>query len=273
MSHDKTLIVSDLDGTLLRSDKSLSDRSRRALIAARGVGMRTAAASARPLRLVDQVINDASVLFDALILSNGAAVIDPADRRTLYESRLSVQDATRIIDLVRSRWPTVGFGWELGTHFIGDATFVKLSLQADILRDPVAEDVASLPLTGVHQLVFAVPGITPADILTQVARMIGDDYWVTDSNGGVIEVSTAAVTKAEGARWWAQSLGLTMENVVAFGDELNDVPLLQAAGRGYAMAGAIPSVQASAGCLAAGNDEDGVARIVEELVTRNGPLA
>lgn len=270
MPHDGTLIVSDLDGTLLRSDKSVSDRTRRALVAARAAGLRTAVASARPLRLVDQVIDDAPALFDALIVSNGAAVIDPAGRTTLHENRLSVDDAERIIDLVRAAWPTAGFGWELGTHFIGDAPFVELSREAGILRDPVAEDVAPLPHTGVHQLVFAVPGITPADMVAPVARMIGADYWVTDSNGGVVEISTAAVTKAEGARWWAQSLGHTLADVVAFGDELNDVPLLQAAGHGYAMANATPHVQASAGRLAAGNDDDGVARVIEELVARNG---
>lgn len=270
MPHDGTLIVSDLDGTLLRSDKSVSDRTRRALIDARAAGLHTAVASARPLRLVDQVIDDAAALFDALIVSNGAAVIDPSARTTLYENRLSVDDASRIIDLVRSTWPGAGFGWELGTHFIGDASFVDLSREESILRDPVAEDVMPLPHTGVHQLVFAVPGVRPAALVADVARMIGADYWVTDSNGGVVEISTAAVTKAEGARWWAQSLGRTLTDVVAFGDELNDVPLLQEAGHGYAMANAAPHVQSFATRLTSSNDDDGVARVVEELIARNG---
>lgn len=269
MRRSGTLIVSDLDGTLLRSDKSLSDRTRRALIAARETGLHTAVASARPLRLIDQVIVDTATLFDVLIVSNGAAVIDPADRTTLHEHRLSVLDASRIIELVRERWPQAGFGWELGTHFIGDSSFVELSRRFTILRDPVVEYVTSSPHTGVHQLVFAVPGIAPADLIEPVGRILGAGYWVTDSNGGVVEISTSAVTKAEGASWWAQSLGRTLADVVAFGDELNDVPLLREAGQGYAMANAGLHVQRFAQSTTATNDDDGVAYVIENLIARN----
>ena len=267
---NQTLIISDLDGTLLRSDKSLSERTRRSLLAAREAGLRTAVASARPLRLVDQVIDDAASLFDALIVSNGAAVIDASRRETLHENRLPAEDSDRIIDIIRGAWPNAGFGWELGTHFVGDQAFVELARDTAILRDPVEEETSAVPHTGVHQLVFAVVDIPPADMVGEVSRMLGADYWVTDSNGGVVEISSSTVTKAEGARWWAESIGKTLADVVAFGDELNDAPLLRDAGRGYAMANAALHVQSVADGTTASNDEDGVAIVIEQLVTRNG---
>ena len=270
MPDNQTLIISDLDGTLLRSDKSLSERTRRSLLAAREAGLRTAVASARPLRLVDQVIDDAASLFDALIVSNGAAVIDASRRETLHENRLPAEDSDRIIDIIRGAWPNAGFGWELGTHFVGDQAFVELARDTAILRDPVEEETSAVPHTGVHQLVFAVVDIPPADMVGEVSRMLGADYWVTDSNGGVVEISSSTVTKAEGARWWAESIGKTLADVVAFGDELNDVPLLRDAGRGYAMANAALHVQSVADGTTASNDEDGVAIVIEQLVTRNG---
>lgn len=273
MPHDGSLIISDLDGTLLRSDKSVSPRTRGALEAARAAGFRTAVASARPLRLIDQVLADAASLFDVLIVSNGAAVIDPRDRATLHEHRLPVDAAAAVIARIRSRWPEVGFGWELGTHFIGDAAFVELCRRMTILRDPVVEEVSPAPATGVHQLVFAAPGAVPAQLVDEVGAMLGGDYWVTDSNGGVVEISAARVTKAEGARWWADSLGHGLEEVVAFGDELNDIPLLRAAGRGYAMANAAEHVRLTAHATTASNDDDGVALVLESLVAARGGRA
>lgn len=268
MHRSRTLIVSDLDGTLLRSDKSVSDRTRRSLIAAREAGLRTAVASARPLRLIDDVLGDITTLFDVLIVSNGAAVIDPASRTTIYEHRLSVEDAIGTIQRIRQQWPTAGFGWELGTHFISDQTFIDLSRRTTILRDPVVEEVTPFPRAGVHQLVFAVPGAAPAALVETAGETIGGGYWVTDSNGGVVEISTSAVTKAEAARWWAQSIGRSLADVVAFGDELNDLPLLQEAGMGYAMGNAAPHVQRVAQRTTGTNDDDGVAVVIENLIAQ-----
>lgn len=256
-------MVTDLDGTLLRTDKTVSERTVSALTAARAAGMRTAVATARPLRLAQQVLGDAAGLFDALIVSNGAAAINPASGRTLHETPLPVAAAGAAIAQLRQRWPAAGFGWEYGSHFRSDAAFVELCKREAILRDPAADDVAESPDRGVHQLVFAVAGLVPAELVAEAQRLLGDELWVTDSKGGVVEVSPASVTKAAGAAWLADSLGLELGDVVAFGDELNDLPLLAAAGRGYAMANAEAHIRAAASDIAPSNDEDGVARVLE----------
>lgn len=263
------LIVSDLDGTLLRSDKTVSERTRSSLIAAREAGIPVAAASARPFRLINDVLGKDAILFDAFIVSNGAAIIDVPTREVLHERLLSDVSCTYLIGLIRACWPAAGFGWELGTHFVGDAPFVHLTRQSNILRNPVIEETSAAPQADVHQLVFAVPGLSTTDLIDSTISLLGADYDVTDSSGGVIEIALPTATKLHGAQLWALSLGLELSHVVAFGDELNDLLLLESAGEGYAMANAIPRVRDAARYVTASNDQDGVALIIEQILARS----
>jgi hydroxymethylpyrimidine pyrophosphatase-like HAD family hydrolase len=81
-------------------------------------------------------------------------------------------------------------------------------------------------------------------------------------------MSAAGVTKASTLELLCAELGVQAHEVVAFGDMPNDIPMLTWAGTSYAMAGAHASTIAAAGRTAPGNDEDGVARVLEELFLR-----
>jgi hydroxymethylpyrimidine pyrophosphatase-like HAD family hydrolase len=82
---------------------------------------------------------------------------------------------------------------------------------------------------------------------------------------GLVEISAAGVTKAAGLAWYCERAGVTAEEVVAFGDMPNDVPMLTWAGRGVAVANAHPAVLAIADEVTSANTEDGVAAYLEKL--------
>ncbi|MDO9396338.1 MAG: HAD hydrolase family protein [Herbiconiux sp.] len=268
MRPDVRLVVTDLDGTLLTTRKTVSAVSVSALSDARAAGLQLAVASARPYRLVQDVLPaPVLALFDAVIVSNGAAVIRPLDDSVLHESTLRRAASAFSIETLRATWPTAGFGWESGTEFSSDDVLLRLAGAGTILRDPHPDRVLPLPAGPVHQLVMAVPGAAPRSLLASTAAILGPEYTVTDSLGGVVEISPAGVSKASAADWWARSTGATLADVVAFGDEHNDLPLLRAAGIGVAMANARDEVRAAAASTTLTNDQDGVAVALRALLS------
>lgn len=268
MPHNSVrAVITDLDGTLLGHDKTISPRTEAALQAVRGAGFLVAAASSRPLRLVEEVLGAHIGLFDATMVSNGAAVFDRAGA-VLRESLLPEAESETIIARLREHWPESGFGWELGTYFASDGRFLELTRAGGILRDPSAERVTEIPAQGVHQLVMAVPGALPRSIVQTVAEALGAGYTVTDSSGGVVEISSAAVSKAGAARWWSHSIGSSLADTVAFGDEHNDLSLIVAAGHGVAMGNAIDEVKDAADEVTGTNDDDGVAVVLERILAQ-----
>lgn len=263
-----TALVTDLDGTLLDSGKRISERSREVLARARGAGLRLAVASARPWRLIADVLGADLALFDAAIVSNGSATIELPSRRVIAEDLIAPHHVARLMALLRREWPDAGFGWELGEEFGCDDAFAVIARGQRILRDSSGGATSGLPPTPVHQLVAARPNRWPAEFLDRAAHVAGADYAVTDSDGGVIELSSATAGKSPAAARWAQLVGSSLAELAAFGDEHNDVPLLQEAALGVAMGNASDEARAAACLIAPGNDEDGVAVIIEEILNR-----
>jgi Cof subfamily protein (haloacid dehalogenase superfamily) len=270
---DLHLLVTDLDGTLLTTRKTVSVATIAALTEAREQGMRLAIASARPYRLVQSVLSaEVLALFDAAIVSNGAAVLRPSDRKVLQESTLAALAAALSIQALRMEWPAAGFGWESGTEFSSDHVLLRLAETATILRDPHPNRVLPAPAGPIHQLVMALPDATPRTLLPRASAILGPDYTVTDSLGGVVEISSSSVSKATAAQWWARSQGAGLSDVIAFGDEHNDLPLLRRAGLGVAMANAANDIQAAADATTLTNDQDGVAVALRRLLSGDRDL-
>jgi HAD superfamily hydrolase (TIGR01484 family) len=107
--------------------------------------------------------------------------------------------------------------------------------------------------------------MTSQQMVTAVEDLLVDmDIEVTYStNNGLIEISAAGVTKASGLAWVCSRLAVTAEKVVSFGDMPNDVPMLEWAGHGVAMANAHDDLLAVADEVTAPNSEDGVAQVLE----------
>ena len=108
--------------------------------------------------------------------------------------------------------------------------------------------------------------IEPEPFWQRVEQVVGERVVTTWSSvGTLVEISAAGVTKATTLAVLAAELGVGPDEVVAFGDMPNDLPLLEWAGTSYAMANAHPSVRELADRVAPANDEDGVATVLADL--------
>ena len=259
-------VVTDLDGTLLDPAGRVTPRTAAALATARRHGVLVAAASARPLRLVEEALGEHLGLFDALLVSNGASTVALPGRAVVDEAPLTNPVALRLIDQLRCTWPDAGFGWEVGSRFEHDTAFADIATRRAIVRTLEGAPVPR-PVGAAHQIVVAWPDGHPAERLDAVRHTVGGgDVVVTDSAGGVVELSAAGADKAAAMLRWTEFSGISRRDVIAFGDQTNDVTMLTAAGFGVAMGNARESVKQVAAAHTLGNAEDGVAAAIETFL-------
>ena len=257
------LVATDLDGTLLRSDGTGSERTAEALRAVRSQGIRTVLVTARPPRWLDplgDLVGDGGVA----ICGNGAFVYDVPNRKVLSHRGIRPEAVAEIVADLRRELPGVTFAAERTTGFaLEDAYESQHPVPVDAVRGPIPSADAGV----VGKLLGRHPSMSEAEFLERVADVVGTRGIVAYSGaGGLAEISAPGVTKAAGLESWCADLGLDAADVWAFGDMPNDLPMIAWAGTSFAVANAHPDVLAAADHVCPSNDEDGVAQVLERLV-------
>jgi Cof subfamily protein (haloacid dehalogenase superfamily) len=262
------LIATDLDGTLLRSDGSLSERSRAALKAARQAGLELICVTGRPPRRVREVAHDAG-LSGLCICSNGALIYDLASESVVSQTRLSAAVAHALVRGLRDAAPGVSFAVEAGLDYgreLDYAVYDQIDRVSDEMR---RDDAIALSAEGVTKLLVQHPELSHEELLAITSRIAAEAAVVTHSTTQMVEVSAAGVTKSMALAQLCQERSIGQDEVIAFGDMPNDLPMLRWAGHAVAVANAHPEVRAAADEIAGTNDEDGVADVLARLA-RNG---
>jgi Cof subfamily protein (haloacid dehalogenase superfamily) len=257
------LIASDLDGTLLRPDETVSERTRAALAAAKEAGITVVLVSGRPARSLGPIAERIGVGGIA-ICANGAIVWD-LDAGTMVDSTpLAAKLATRLVHALREAVPGVLFAVELEGGFGREAGWSDglVASPPDVLEADALELITG-PVT---KLLVRHPDLPFAEVAERARRAVGDDAVVTWAGLRVVEISAAGVTKAFALERLCRRLGITAEEVVAVGDMPNDLAMLDWAGRAVAVANAAPEVLEAADEVTAANVDDGVARLLERIL-------
>ena len=261
------LVAVDLDGTLVRTDETISARSVAVLSRLVEAGGAVVFVTGRPIRWLYAVYAHLPVQ-PLAVCANGAAVYDPAGDEVVHARYLAPPALAEACARLRAAVPGVRFGVERdgGRYMVYEDGYTvggwevgQSAVRCVDLAELVAEPAAKL-------LVKAGPQ-APDEFTVRVGGCLDGLAEAThSSNSGMVEVSAAGVTKAAGLAWVARRLGVPPDDVVAFGDMPNDLPMLAWAGRGVAMANGHPAVLAAADEVTAGNDADGVAAYLERLL-------
>ncbi|MDX6358746.1 MAG: hypothetical protein QOH37_1800, partial [Nocardioidaceae bacterium] len=247
------LVASDLDGTLVHSDGSITQRSRDALLAAERAGVAVVFVTGRPLRWATEVFEHVGG-HGLAIVSNGALVWDVAADGVRLTRPIEPAVGREVCRLLRDAVP--------GTHFAVEK-LGGISLEEGFLeRHPVPEGAVRGPL----EEIFDAPALK---LLARHEELDAQEFWdharaaagtdlveITWSSGSsLLEMSAAGVTKASTLALLCAERGITADQVLALGDMPNDIPLLEWAGTSWAMANAHPTVRAVADHVAASNDD------------------
>lgn len=262
---DVRLVASDLDGTLLHPDGTVSVRTAAALADAEAAGLDVVFVTARPHRwLTDLAAHVAG--HGVAICANGASVVDIAGLRVLEEHGMDRERVAAVAARLRDAWgaDAVHLAVESAAGFASEHGFVsEHEVPAGSASAARIEDV--LPATTLKLLLRATGRARDADAFVADAQQaIGDLAHVTSSAAGALgEIAAPGVTKAATLAAWAAGRGIAPAQVWAVGDAPNDLPMLGWAGRAFAVANAHPVVRAAAHATLPSNADDGVAVLLE----------
>lgn len=263
---DPRLIATDLDGTLLRSDGTVSQRSVDALRAVAEAGLETVLVTARPPRWLDELAHVVGARGVA-ICGNGAFRYDVAGQRVFDERTITREVVTEIVRDLREQVPGTGFAAERTSGLAAESMFAAIHDHPEDLV--TTSEIELLEDAAVGKLLARNPHLTDDEFIAVATEVVGDRAIVAFSGaGGLAEISALGVTKAAALREWCDDLGITAAQVWAFGDMPNDLPMLTWAGRSFAVANAHPEVLAAVTDHCPANDEDGVAQTLERLLDR-----
>lgn len=262
-----SLIATDLDGTLLRNDGTISPRTCAAIGAAQAAGVTVAFVTGRPPRGVRHLVQAAGVTATA-VCANGAMLYDAGSDRVLRHDKLSVELARELVTALRERHPEIVFATEHG-HRIGyEPRFPRVPEHESNVPEPqVGHALALCRDAELTKLLVHHPVHGPDDLMELVGAVVSGRADVI--HGGMayfVEIAATGVSKARGLGRLCEELEISAAEVTAFGDMPNDLPMLAFAGCAVAVANAHPEVLKAADEVTASNEDDGVAQWIEAML-------
>jgi Cof subfamily protein (haloacid dehalogenase superfamily) len=260
------LIASDMDGTLLRRDETVSEATVAELERWRTDGVPVVLATGRPprwMRRIREVLRHGTA-----VCCNGAVLLDLESFQVIDEVALQPALLQSICTELRRRQPGIWFAVEYGFEFRHEPIY-KPRWDVDVpgVAEATLEEMVAVP---VAKLLARHEELGPDEFVAVVEDVIAGRATVTHSSSDALaEISAVGVTKASGLARVADQHGVGPEDVVVFGDMPNDIAAFEwvraAGGRAVAMAHAHPDLMAVATDVTGTNDEDGVAAFLQSL--------
>ncbi|MGB8652547.1 MAG: Cof-type HAD-IIB family hydrolase [Mycobacteriales bacterium] len=255
------LVASDLDGTIVRSDGTVSARTIAAITAVEDAGATFVMVTGRPIRWMAAVAEQTGH-HGIAVCANGAVLYDLHTERVLQSALLASSAARDVVEALRSALPGIAFAVErLHEGFAHEPAYRPRWDSADPLTQAPVEQLLS---GEVVKLLARHEELGSDELLAAARAAVGQGATLTHSStDGLLEISAVDVSKASGLASFAAERGVAAGETVAFGDMPNDLPMLSWAGLGVAVANAHPEVLAVADEVTASNDDDGVARVLD----------
>ena len=271
-TNDKTLYVTDLDGTLMRNDKSISDYTINTINALIARGMTFTVATARSAMSVKNIVKPLNIPVP-IIIRNGTALAEPGNLDIIEKTLFTVDEKAQLQELL-AVLPTVGFtsiwnGNEMQkvfcskSHSVGIEKYIaerkgeKGLRFVDTLEEMFLGDLGYITMIDdkekLEPIFEKVRKIGGWEAVLQ-KDAYGEEYW--------LELCPENSTKAKAIICLKERLG--MERVVVFGDSVNDIPMFQIADEAYAVENALPELKKYATQIIASNEDDGVAKLLKE---------
>jgi Cof subfamily protein (haloacid dehalogenase superfamily) len=258
------LIAFDLDGTLLTSDKIITERAERAIKSLSSLGVAMVPCTGRPPRNMKHYVEQLGL--GSAFVFNGAGVYSTTTDTTTYRHCFEKTIALEVIRAVRERFPDVIAGMEASHGWYLDSGYYdwrKTQSFLPQLEPTGVGDICDFIGEGTVKLYFRKPGLTAREMSLALAGV--DTYW-TWASDQLLEVMAPKVNKREALVHLCTELGISWQETITFGDEHNDQGMLLWAGLGVAMGNAKNEAKEVADFITSSNDEDGVALVLEAVL-------
>ncbi|MGK5531325.1 HAD family hydrolase [Streptomyces sp. URMC 129] len=267
------LVATDLDGTLLRSDDTISQRTRDALVAAQAAGAEHIVVTGRSVAGTRHILDDLGYRGLA-VCGQGAQLYHAGEHRLLTSVTLDRAVARHAVERLEAGLGPVAVAANrdgVDGEIVMDGRFEAVVHSGFRGADRAPLTVEEIDRTRLFaepliKLYVQCPGLSDDELASAARALVGTAVTVVISGRDLVEMLPLGLTKATGLSLAARRLGVKASETIAFGDMPNDIPMLTWAAHGVAMADAHPEVLAVADEITGGNDADGIARTLEPLL-------
>lgn len=262
------LIALDLDGTLKNSLNEITPRTKAALMKAQQQGIKLVLSSGRPTPGLFRDVKELEMdKYNGYLLSYNGAKISNTKGEIIYKQELDKEFAKEVYQQAKKLHLEINTYTDHGILCENiDAEYVRL--EANLVSLPIkkVDCLANHLPTPLFKLLLSEKPEYVASVVNDLASMYSNDLAIYRSAPFFIEVVSKGIDKGQSLEHLCDSLGITMEEVLAFGDGYNDLSMLELAGCGVAMANAVDEVKQKADYCTLSNDEDGIAVFLEQLM-------
>lgn len=263
-------IAIDLDGTLLNSQTQLSERNHRALEQCIAQGIPVIIATSRPARIFDRIFPSNLARSCSYVLMNGAIARGNPPLAGYFKETLPAETLRELLAFGRRVDPAMrvtleidgydfGVDWEIDYSMLWQRNSATpemvLSIEEALKREPC-------------KVALGGPGVDLPALSSRLQERFGNQLSIVSTLTGslLLMVTIKNASKSEAIRKLLTPHGISLAEVLAFGDDLPDLDMLHACGISVAMANAFPEVKAVCPYHTASNDEDGVALVLEQML-------
>lgn len=267
MSYE--ILALDLDGTLLNSQKQISEVAKQALINLMKSGKKLVLASGRPTKGISLLIEELGLKqYDSYVISyNGACVTNCRTGETIYQKTLPQEIIASAYDM------TEQFDMDFVTYN-ADSVFchqepneyTQIEVNAERMNLIVAQNFVKEINFPIYKCMFVGDPAIAVEMEKALKERYHSQYSIYGSDPYFVEIMAPNTDKAQALRYLLETIGLSREQLICCGDSYNDIPMLKLAGLGVAMGNAPEEVKEHADYVTASNDEDGVVCVIEKFM-------
>ncbi|MDF2612892.1 MAG: Cof-like hydrolase [Clostridia bacterium] len=262
------LIAVDMDGTLLKEDKTISDRTKQAICKAKQKGVKVVLASGRPIEGLERYLEELGLLTeqDYVLSFNGSVVQNAKTKEVIRKNILTGKDLAYLYDISKQI--------QVNIHAFSNKGCITPKMSKYSELEGTINDIPVLEMKYEEVLededIIKIMMVDEPDLLEEAIKKLPQEvyekYTVVRSAPYFLEFLNKDSSKGVGVSALIDYLGIKKEHVICIGDAGNDLDMIQFAGLGVAMGNAFEEVKAAADYVTKNNQEDGVAHVIQKFV-------
>ncbi len=264
----KKIISLDIDGTLYTSDKKISPETKSALLRAQEKGCILVLASGRPTAGLVPIAEklDMQKFHGMLIAYNGGVVIDTTTQEKIFSKTIPSKLTKKLLKNLE-KFPVNPIVDDGETIFTTDAESfqVPYESQSNHLKIKIVENVHDAVDFSPAKVLIAAPSDILQKNIPAITEPFKGELDFVLSAPVYLEATLPGISKADALKKACEVLKISTDDIIAFGDAQNDIPMFKVAGYGVAMGNACEELKKLANDITLTNDEDGIARALEKL--------
>ena len=250
------MIVTDLDGTLLKDDKTISQFTMNTIKSLRDSGHIFVVATARPFRAVKKFLADVKI--DAGIYHNGALLYIEDNKIDSYQ----IDNPLNIIKSIIGINPNIAIAVESDDVLYSNFDAEQFWPGTDFIYSK--NDFKEVENKKADKIIVEITDKNEMDVYQNI---LPDDLYIQISENKIGMIMKKSATKSNGIDFIAKKYGIKNENIIAFGDDYNDIDMLTSVGIGICVENGLNIVKENADIICSSNEDDGVAKwLIENVI-------